>query len=201
MWLERVLLVLLGLAGVQSMQVQMTEDLTKEEQALRTRWMGNHALKCEICHKMVDEVYVSAERAPGENKKVEEIHIVEAIEDICKFDGAGGAWLRSVKIVENDEDDFDIEPITGVIFRSNCDVSCQTIYRVCAKILEKEIDIDEFSNHMLRKGSKFKADELVCNPVCDKKKKKKDASSSSSSSKKQKKKSTKTANSKDSGEL
>ena len=148
-----------------AMQVQMTEELTKEELAQRTRWLPNRALKCEICHKMVDEVYVTAERSRG-TKKMEEIHIVEAIEDICKFDGAGGAWLRSVKIVENDPEDFDIEPVTGVIFRSNCDVSCQTIYRICSKIMEKEVDIDAFSGHMLKGGSKFKADELVCKPVC-----------------------------------
>lgn len=188
MWLLKLCSLMIIVCGASAMQVQMTEDLTKEELAQRNRWLANPVLKCEICHKMVDEVYVTAERSRG-TKKMEEIHIVEAIEDICKFDGAGGAWLRSVKIVENDPEDFEIEPITGVIFRSNCDVSCQTIYRMCAKMIEKDIDIDEFSGHMLKGGSKFRADEQVCTPICTKK------SNTSSSSKGKPKKSSKKSSS------
>lgn len=161
------------------MQVQMTEDLTKEEVAQRARWLKNKTLRCEVCHKMVDEVYVTAERARN-GKKMEEIHIVEAVEDICKFEGAGGAWIRSVKVVENEPDDFDIEPIENVIFRSNCDVSCQSIYRLCNKIMENDIDIDAFTGHMLSGGSKFAADQLVCAKTCTKKSKTKKSKPKSS---------------------
>jgi hypothetical protein len=162
-----------------AMQVQMTEDLTKEEVAQRARWLKNKTLRCEVCHKMVDEVYVTAERARN-GKKMEEIHIVEAVEDICKFEGAGGAWIRSVKVVENEPDDFDIEPIENVIFRSNCDVSCQSIYRLCNKIMENDIDIDAFTGHMLSGGSKFAADQLVCAKTCTKKSKTKKSKPKSS---------------------
>lgn len=156
---------------VGSMQVQMNEDLLPEEKALRTRWLANKALTCEICHHIVDNIYLSADKNRGEKKKMEEIHIVEAVEDICKFDGAGGAWLRSVKIEENDTDDFEIVPISGVIFRSNCDVSCQTIYRSCASIMEKKVDIDELTGHMLKGGKKGEADKKVCSKICAKPKK------------------------------
>lgn len=169
----RILALVIMLAFMQrsiSMQVQMNEDLSKEDEVIRTRWLANKALRCEICHKMVDESYIAADRNKGTKKSMEEIHIVDAIEDLCKFDGAGGAWLRSVKITENDTDDFDIDPIQNVIFRSNCDVSCQTIYRVCGKILENDVDIDVWSGHMLKGGNKAKADQLVCKPVCNKSK-------------------------------
>ena len=160
----------------------MNEDLLPEEKALRTRWLTNKALTCEICHHVVDNIYVTAEKNKGEKKKMEEIHLVDAVEDICKFDGAGGAWLRSVKIEENDPDDFEIVPITGVIFRSNCDVSCQTIYRTCANIMDKRVDIDELTGHMLKGGKKGEADKKVCSKICAKKKKTTNKSAKISSS-------------------
>jgi len=148
----------------------MTERLSSLERKEKSALLARSDVACAVCERSVLEIYAAIDRAkmqsPG--KLVTEDIVLESIENVCKFEGSHGQWLRMNMLKEEKDGSvgdkkFSIAPIEGgVLFRSNCDMSCQAMAKSCSNLMD-EFDYDMLRDHAFKGGTLQDATALVCN--------------------------------------
>ena len=110
-------------------------------------------IACEVCEKVVEELYHETERLRKEApyNKLEEIQVTDVMDGICKDDEKSGEWLRRLDINEEKVKDKKYLKLKSPGGVSKCEVECATLSKSCNNFIEDEIDRDLLSG-MLWKG-------------------------------------------------
>ena len=150
------LLLVFNSLSCESMGVKINADLNREELLEYQSLLASPLLHCKVCEHAVSEVYTEMERireaTPG--KKLEEIAVYDAIDGVCNYKTASGQWVRNLESKKYENGTYDLFPVEGVLFRSNCDATCQAVGTSCARLMEDEFDSEELASFMFNGGHK-----------------------------------------------
>lgn len=109
-------------------------------------------IECDVCKNVVEQLFTQTEehRKEAGKKKLEEILISEAVDNVCLSDHEKGVWMRSLDITRTGAG-VGLKSMSGT---SKCEEECVTIARSCSDLLLSgdEIDRDDLSA-MLWKGN------------------------------------------------
>lgn len=103
-------------------------------------------IACDVCLNVIKELFVITEdlRKQAGKKKLEEIKIAEAVDNVCQNDQSEGTWIRHQDITKVGSGNLGLKSMQGV---SKCEAECATIEKSCQNLLHSgdEIDVDDLS--------------------------------------------------------